>query len=37
MLMSGGKVKERARVSPDTLEFKDIDESLWEKGNTFLN
>jgi hypothetical protein len=28
----GGKVTERVRVSSDTLDFKDIDESLWEKG-----
>jgi hypothetical protein len=27
----GGKVTERVRVSSDTLDFKDIDESLWEK------
>lgn len=28
----GGKVTERVRVSPDTLKFKDVDESRWEKG-----
>jgi hypothetical protein len=28
----GGKVTERVRVSPDTLDFKDVDESLWDKG-----
>lgn len=28
----GGKITERVRVSADTLEFKDIDESLWDGG-----